>query len=757
MKMSIIFLLVIFILVGCQEKTACSIFVEKENYREAIDVCGKSLRETKGRIYLKYFIVASGESDRFDLIEPAVNYVNSQDYAAEALLLAARIAESKERLDYAEHYYGLSLNMYQRIHDSANLAIALDGLYYVSYLKSDYSSALVYASRSLDAARKAKDTQSEIRALNDLFVIFQDVGSIGPAEHALSLIESKLEARVKHGWLSTWTNKGILYMHKKEYALALLQFEKSLRAAEPLGDRKMLRSLHLDNVWAYLELGNLSQAEAHLTSAWGYANEDGSASHALYLYKVKLHVYKKEYQLALSTANHVLALGHLEPRWRLEIQYWAGKAAQALGNKSEAIALFKASIESIEELRQKVFYADLQSYLSQYHRKTWEALFVEYFKENKFDNAFYASEYAKSRGFMDAYIQNYKSQTISKEEFPIDSLIQRLDSLAVYLTDMKKSAVNEVVTLDRVFNGLGERSLLSYFMAEGNLYLISFEDKQMKISRLDISASQLDNIVFAYQENMDSLEILEQLGNTLLPDELIPKTGTHIFISPDESISGVAFASIRKRSQYLIERNTLSLVPGIGATSTLVKINQNGDKINVVLGDPKNDLPYSRNEAYLAAEALEVKAFMGPNASLEKVSAQHPLGVLHIASHSGIDHLGPWLMLAEGKVPASRVLTNKINANLVVLTSCASGVGVENNYWGSLGGTFLTSGVPSVVVSLRSVEDKFTSELIADFYASFDGVNASLALAKAQRKAIARRVKPKMWSAYAVLGLGSNY
>jgi CHAT domain-containing protein len=101
----------------------------------------------------------------------------------------------------------------------------------------------------------------------------------------------------------------------------------------------------------------------------------------------------------------------------------------------------------------------------------------------------------------------------------------------------------------------------------------------------------------------------------------------------------------------------------------------------------------------------------------------------------------------------------KLNAELVVLSACETGLGKEVRGEGLIGLTraFLYAGTPSVAVSLWKVEDRSTAELMARFYRHLkDGRTKAGALRQAQLDLIGDKkfAHPYYWAPFVLVGEG---
>jgi CHAT domain-containing protein len=100
-----------------------------------------------------------------------------------------------------------------------------------------------------------------------------------------------------------------------------------------------------------------------------------------------------------------------------------------------------------------------------------------------------------------------------------------------------------------------------------------------------------------------------------------------------------------------------------------------------------------------------------------------------------------------------------MNPTLVMLSACETGLGKEKRGEGVIGLTraFMYAGAPTVGVSLWSVADKSTAELMTDFYKRYLGatpVPASTAMRDAQLAMILGKKysAPFYWAPFVLVG-----
>jgi CHAT domain-containing protein len=187
------------------------------------------------------------------------------------------------------------------------------------------------------------------------------------------------------------------------------------------------------------------------------------------------------------------------------------------------------------------------------------------------------------------------------------------------------------------------------------------------------------------------------------------------------------------------------------------------------------ELPYSDVEVTgiagkFAERGLPSRTFVNENASEENFKRNAPLfSFLHVATHGLVNAQDPncsALLLAQpsdttsgedGVLYAAEAYNLNLNAELVVLSSCESGIGrfVTGEGVYALMRGFLYSGARNIMYSLWQVMDHHTSELMQMFY---EGVlkgwrfGKALQMAKIGMLAKERTAFPFCWAGFVLIG-----
>ncbi|HYR77691.1 MAG TPA: CHAT domain-containing protein [Pyrinomonadaceae bacterium] len=133
--------------------------------------------------------------------------------------------------------------------------------------------------------------------------------------------------------------------------------------------------------------------------------------------------------------------------------------------------------------------------------------------------------------------------------------------------------------------------------------------------------------------------------------------------------------------------------------------------------------------------------------------------VIHVATHGLLDAERPQFTgvvlslvgnkTADGFLRTDEIFNLKIGAPLVMLSACETGLGKEKRGEGVIGLTraFMYAGAPTVGVTLWSVADKSTAELMTDFYKRLLAANNPASSSTAMRQAQVAMISGKKYSA----------
>jgi CHAT domain-containing protein len=357
---------------------------------------------------------------------------------------------------------------------------------------------------------------------------------------------------------------------------------------------------------------------------------------------------------------------------------------------------------------------------------------------------------------------------------------------------------------------LGEEKSFAWVIRPGKITAVTLPAKKA-------ITEQIMSYRAALQEKVSALNVaqattkLNAIGQRLYQSLLQPlepslMTARKLIVVPDGVLVYLPFETLvrdatAKKTEYLLERFAISYAPSVTALAML-KTSASGARQKsrgvVAFGDPiytaataakpasaalalnaarvfeLRNLPYTRREVSEIAAlfpAAEQQTFLGA-AAREQAVKSAPLDqfrYVHFAAHGVVDENFParsGIVLSaettapdDGVLQMSEVMRLKLNADLVTLSACRTGLGKLLNGEGMIGLTraFLYAGADSVVVSLWNVNDAATASLMKAFYQSLQAGKAKdealraakLELLKGQQRAWRH---PYFWAAFVLVG-----
>lgn len=304
-----------------------------------------------------------------------------------------------------------------------------------------------------------------------------------------------------------------------------------------------------------------------------------------------------------------------------------------------------------------------------------------------------------------------------------------------------------------------------------------------RVQRLVRSVWALPSSQLRGATDLDTPATLRELYRLLIqPIEgnLPGNRGTLLTIVPHGPLFGLSFAALRDRAgRYLVERYALHYGASGAVIDQATQVTDAPDSEGrryVLIADPDRlptgpdgeplpALPGSRREVIGVSRLLpasRVTLLAGSDASEPRVGGAARDGrVLHFATHALVFDERPqasFLALStppsptgggatppggspllsldagDGRLTADEVYSLQLDADLVVLSACRTGLGrLSGDGMIGLTRAFLVAGARSIVASLWDVADEPTAQLMPAFYrAWFAGADKSAALRQAQ-------------------------
>lgn len=310
---------------------------------------------------------------------------------------------------------------------------------------------------------------------------------------------------------------------------------------------------------------------------------------------------------------------------------------------------------------------------------------------------------------------------------------------------------------------IGGRRLL--IVPDGPLSFVPFEALVTAPGGTDYSALpyllKTNETVYAPSASVVDV-VRRQVAGNPVKAEAILLIADPIFSSGDERARNIPAGPARSSTRGLIVTSAIKDVTGAGELPSTFGIKR---------------LPGTRDEAdqierTARAAGLRTEKWLDLDASEANTNERDlkPYRFLHIATHGLLDAAHPQfsgIVLSlignkagqDGFLRTDEVFNLRLGSPLVMLSACQTGLGKEKRGEGVMGLTraFMYAGAPLVGVTLWSVDDKPTSDLMADFYTHLlpkDGAKPAAALRSARQAMIAGRTysAPFYWAPFVLVG-----
>lgn len=300
------------------------------------------------------------------------------------------------------------------------------------------------------------------------------------------------------------------------------------------------------------------------------------------------------------------------------------------------------------------------------------------------------------------------------------------------------------------------------------LFVVDAYQPNVSMYRVPISLRQLRDYIDQFREEVCNYHQwhgeLESTWQELMRP-LIEPVMAHLqrqgilCVIPHGLLHQLPFHAMQHEGQYILDRCPIVYAPSGAILLQFQNRHAQTWRKAVVVGNPDQDLQGATAEVKEVAKLFETVPRLGHDAKFDLHREHIDTDVLHVATHGLFDQDQPTLsgiLLADELLTISKISEMQIQANLVTLSGCETGLSKEGpqNQLISLTNAFFKIGVPSMVVSLWKADDTATTELMVEFYTQLKLGAPSLAHAmrSAQLAVRRRRSHPYFWSPFIVVG-----
>ncbi len=242
-----------------------------------------------------------------------------------------------------------------------------------------------------------------------------------------------------------------------------------------------------------------------------------------------------------------------------------------------------------------------------------------------------------------------------------------------------------------------------------------------------------------------------------------------LLLVPHDALHYLPFAALRSAAgRWLVEEYELAALPSASVLRYLEGKGRSATGPVVALGNPDLGpalaLRYAEREARAVGQLHQgASVLVGGEATEARLKALAPgARILHLATHGELDERAPLrsaLLLApggadDGRLEVAEVLGLDLQASLVVLSACETGLGrlSRGDELVGLQRAFLYAGTPTVVTTLWKVDDRASFVLMREFHTRLTARGPARALREAQRATLAEAPHPFAWAGFGLAG-----
>jgi CHAT domain-containing protein/Tol biopolymer transport system component/Tfp pilus assembly protein PilF/TPR repeat protein len=661
----------------------------------------------------------------------------------------------------------------------------------------DYEKALNELNNALALAKKLTSRKDELAStFNNIGLVYREMRKYETAlEMFDNAIQIDIELDSKWGTAYSYRNKGMTYLQMDQPENAVSYLEKAFQISNSIGNKINAAKAVLSRADAYYTLNNFKQAENDYLIALNLSNSMLIREiqwRALFgLANIQIDFYNNPEAAEKLLRESISVIEQLRSDIKLKQlkeNFIADKLSVyetlvlLLANQNQPAQAF----EIAERSRARNFIDLLGNHQIGFSDGAEEKLF------NK--QAAIKLEIEEQESLM---VSSEDPQAKKSYQNSINELKHELQNvlLDIQLQNPQLASMTSVqpLNIDKLITKIEpEVGLLSYYLLDTEIlcWVILSENKnkpdidKLKLIRIKNNKSDFEKKVLEYRRIIQNLEPYEK-HSMFLYDQLIKPVISELNdvkvlgIIPHGSIHYLSFATLFNGNNHLVDSFSLFYLPSASVLDyTLSKksIREKGTS-NVLaignpdLGDPLFDLPFSEHEVNsMKWNFPEVTILTGQKASENWVINNIPeFDIIHFASHGEFFPVNPLLSAIklaaprdndftktdfDGNLEAGEIFGLEINADMVFLSACQTGLGKINagDDVVGLNRSFFFAGTHTVISSLWRVSDVATAILIKSFYRNYMKKNKADSLTQAMLHVKANYAHPGYWGAFTLVG-----
>lgn len=389
-----------------------------------------------------------------------------------------------------------------------------------------------------------------------------------------------------------------------------------------------------------------------------------------------------------------------------------------------------------------------------------------------------------------AHVAERYRQKVLRCERQIAQLFRRLEAAGSAFAEMHRTQAATATQLRTALDP--DEAAIEYFTTGDDISAFVVTRERVEVARRIASKSAVEQTLSGLRFQIEKFnygpgyadEYFEQLNGAtnqyltrLYLDlfaglEPLVADRKRLIVVPHGPLHNVPFHALVNRNGYLIDQFEMSYAPSATVLrlcrqrAKQSQISNGRSKISpragrlVAMGLAHHDTPNIAGEIEALAQIFpNTVALTGMRATRDNLMREAPRArFLHLASHGyfrGDNPMFSFLKLADSNLNFYSLLDLKLNAELVTLSACHTGVNKVfpgDELHGLMRG-FLHAGAPSLVASLWATSDASTAELMKEMYQQIhSGASKRAALRAAQLAVKDAYGHPYYWAPFVLMG-----
>ena len=743
---------------------------------------------------------------------------------ADTLSKIGTINYSQGNYGMALAYYHKSLRLREALADKAGIATALTGIGNVHFMQRSPGLALEHFQKSLALEQEVGNKGPIAYSLLRMGIVYRDRGDYSLAsEHFNKSL--KLSEELGDRLLVSHVLYAIGFANQLQgrYDLALEDYRKSLTLKEALNEKRGIAEMLNDIAIVQYEQGNYRFALETAARATAIAREINFREVLWEAPTTAGRAHRMLGQLEQSRRAFEEAIARIE-----DLRTQVGGGEEELQRFFEnKVSPYHAMVELLtaqNNHREALVYAEraksrvlLDVLQASSKSVTKDMNAQEQEQEQRLRTELVSVNSAVSRERQRPQFDQTRlaglNARLEKARFDYEAFQTTLYAAHPQLR-VQRGGANTLTLEDAQGLLTDQNALIEYVVTDKKTYLFVLTTKaaispapKLTSYTLPITRNDLTAQVTAFRQQLARRDLTFKAAANKLHELLMRPVQAElqgkrtVVIVPDGVLWELPFQALTdSNGRYLVEDHAISYAPSLTVLREMTRVRQQKQRVNselnlLAIGNPElrnetaervtlvhrdeklEPLPEAEKEVTILGQLYGPRSaiYIGPDAREDRFKQEAGrFNVLHLATHGILNDASPMysqIVLAQsdtgedGLLEAWEIMKLHLNADLVVLSACESGLGRVGVGEGMIGLTWalFVAGSPTSVVSQWKVESSSTAQLMVEFHRNLQAKNPKLKLSKA--KALQKAAltvlgnknfrHPFYWAGFILVGDGS--